>query len=596
MASNIVVPVVSIIVLGIAAQWIAWRFHIPSILLLLLFGFMAGPVTGILDPDALLGDLLFPIVSLAVALILFEGGLTLNISDLKETRHVVRNLVTVGAFVAWLLSAAAAFFILEFTLPIALLFGAILVVTGPTVIIPLLRHIRATGKISSIVKWEGIVNDPIGAVLAVLVFEVIISSGVQESTTTVMVSLLQTVVVSVVFGGVIAKLMVYLLERYWIPDFLQNAVIFMVVIASFTASNLMQKESGLFTVTVMGIIMANQKRVSVKHILEFKENLGILLLSSLFIILAARVNLEDLSVLGWNSVLFLAALMLIVRPASVFLSTIASGLSWREKLFLVGMAPRGIVAAAVTAIFALELAESTGLEQARLMVPEMFFIIICTVTFYGLSAPMLGRWLGLAQPDPQGVLLAGAHAWARTIAAALQDQGIEVLLVDNNRENLNQARRQGLPVFYASILSEFILDEIETGDKGRLLALTQNDEVNSLAALHFMDTFGRANVYQVAPKEASSNRKESVSRPLRGRILFSREMNYMNITSWFEARAELKTVKLTDNEEIDTRLRQEATDSLPLFLLTKNGGLEIFAVDTELIPRPGDTVISLVKN
>jgi len=594
LSEYIMVTVAGVIALGIMAQWIAWRLRIPSILLLLIFGFIAGPITGLFKPDELLGDLLFPLVSLSVALILFEGGLSLRISDLQAIGHVVRNLVTIGVAVAWALSASAAIFILNFEFPIALLFGAILVVTGPTVIMPLLRHIRAVGRISAIVKWEGIVNDPIGAVLAVLVFEAIVASGVQESTTTVMISLAKTVIVAAVFGGLVAWGLVQLLKRYWIPDYLQASVILMAVIVAFTVSNVAQKESGLFTVTIMGIILANQKAISVKHIVEFKENLGILLLSSLFIILAARLKPADLSHLGWSSLLFLAVLILIIRPASVLLSTLKSGLAWREKLFLIWMAPRGIVAAAVTAIFAFGLAEEAGYHQAELMVPEMFLIIVGTVTIYGLSAAPLGRWLGIAQPNPQGVLMAGAHRWARAIASALKAEGFEVLLVDTNRENLTQARFEGLPAFYASILSEYILDEIEVGGLGKLFALTSNDEVNSLASLHFIEVFGREKVYQLAPKESSSSRKETVSMPLRGRLLFTPEMTYRELTRRFETGSVVRTTKLTDQFDYKAFLTLHGAKIVPLLLIDETGNLRVFTVDQELFPRPGETLISLV--
>ena len=596
MTEHIILTISGIVVLGIAAQWVAWRLRIPSILLLLITGFIAGPITGFFDPDAFLGEALFPLVSLSVALILFEGGLSLKISDLQVSGHVVRNLVTIGASVAWILSATAAFFILEYDFPIALLFGAILVVTGPTVIMPLLRHIRAVGRISAITKWEGIVNDPIGAVLAVLVFEAIVASGVQESTITVIISLVQTIIIAAIFGALVAWALVQLLKRYWIPDYLQNSVILVIVIAAFTASNVLQKESGLFTVTVMGIILANQPALSVKHIVEFKENLGILLLSNLFIILAARLRLEDLSHIGWRSVLFLAALMFIVRPASVLLSTIKSGLNKREKFFLIWMAPRGIVAAAVTAIFALELAEEAGYHQAELMVPEMFFIIVGTVTIYGLSAAPLGRWLGVAQPNPQGVLMVGAHGWARAIASTLKEEGFDVLLVDTNRENLQQARLETLSTSYASILSEYILDEIEVGGLGRLFALTSNDEVNSLASLHFIEVFGREEVYQLTPEELSSNHKEAVSMPLRGRLLFSSALTHHELTHRFESGSTIKATKLTAQFDYQAFLNhQDNNKAVPLLLIDELRNLKVFTASQELLPRPGDTLISLVE-
>jgi NhaP-type Na+/H+ or K+/H+ antiporter len=380
LAEELLLGIGIIIVLGITAQWLAWRFRLPSILLLLLFGFLAGPVTHLLDPEELLGELLFPFVSVSVAIILFEGGLSLRRSEIKTTGHVIRNLVTVGAAVTWVIAAGGALLILGFDLPLALLFGAILVVTGPTVIIPLLKHVRPAAQISSIAKWEGIVNDPIGAILAVLVFEAIVAIGIQQAALTVAFSLLETLLIGVTLGTAGAFGLAQLIKRYWIPDYLQNGVTLMVVIAAFVVSNMIQKESGLLTVTLLGIILTNQKGVNIKPIIEFKENLGVLLLSALFIILAASLNLEALAQIGIRSIAFLLVLIFLARPAAVILSTVNSGLSWNEKIFLAWMAPRGIVAAAVTSVFAFELVEEAGYQEAELMVAEIFLVIVGTVT------------------------------------------------------------------------------------------------------------------------------------------------------------------------------------------------------------------------
>jgi NhaP-type Na+/H+ or K+/H+ antiporter len=251
LSEYILLGIASILTFGMIAQWLAWYLRLPSILLLLIFGFIAGPITGLLKPDELMGEALFPLVSSAVALILFEGGLSLKISELRSTGHVVRNLISIGVLLTWVMCVGAALWILGLPLSLALLFGAILVVTGPTVIIPLLRHIRATSQISSIIKWEGIVNDPIGAVLAVLVFEAILVTGFQSTAISVMSGLITTLLIGLVGGGVGAILLIFLLQRYWIPDYLQNGIILMTVLVTFVGSNLVQAESGLLTVTLM---------------------------------------------------------------------------------------------------------------------------------------------------------------------------------------------------------------------------------------------------------------------------------------------------------------------------------------------------------
>lgn len=593
MNEHLLIGIAGIVVLGISAQWIAWKLGLPSILLLLIFGFIAGPVTEFLNPDELLGEVLFSLVSVAVALILFEGGLSLKISELKQTVHVVRNLVTIGSLITWTVSAIGAFYILHFELPLAILFGAILVVTGPTVIIPLLRHVKATGKISSIVKWEGIVNDPIGAILAVLVLEAIIIGGFGQTIFTLITSILTILLIGALLGGLGALIVILFLKKFWVPGFLQSSVTLMIVVGIFSLSNVIHSESGLLAVTLMGVIMANQKKTNIKHIIQFKENLGILLLSSLFIILAARLKLETLSSLDWNSVWYLLLLIFIARPLSVFFSTIRSGLNWKEKLFIGWMAPRGIVAAAITAVFALELAEKSDFVSASLMVPEMFFIIVGTVTIYGLCAAPLGKLLGLAESNPQGVLIAGSHLWAREIAQVLKNEEFNVLMVDTNRQNIAESRLLGIPTVYGSILSDYITDEFDLGKYGNLLALTPNDEVNSLATIHFNEQFGQQGVYQLVPRKKESNKKDSVSKPLRGRLLFNEDANYDELERRFFKGYKIKKTKITDEFDYDDY--QSLYDVVPLFIIDEDKDLNIITIDEEVSPSDGETLISLVK-
>jgi NhaP-type Na+/H+ or K+/H+ antiporter len=357
LTEEILISLVSILVLGIGAQWIAWRINLPSILLLLIFGFIAGPVTGLIDPDILLGDLLLPVVSVSVAVILFEGGLSLRVSELPEIGGVIRNLMSIGLIVTWFISAAAAHFVLNLDIVLAVLFGAIIVVTGPTVIVPLLRYVQPTGQVGPVLRWEGILIDPVGAMLAVLVFEAIIFGEFKNVWTLFVSGIFKTIVIGGAAGACGAGVMVYLMKKHWIPDFLQSSVTLMTVATFFALSNLLETDSGLLSVTIMGIVLANQNRVTVKHIAEFKENLRVLLISSLFILLAARMNLDALDYININTFLFLCVLIFVARPLAVYLSTIASNFNWREKLFLSWFAPRGIVAAAVSSIFALRLSE-----------------------------------------------------------------------------------------------------------------------------------------------------------------------------------------------------------------------------------------------
>jgi NhaP-type Na+/H+ or K+/H+ antiporter len=594
MSENFLIGLSAIIVLGIVAQWIAWRIQIPSILVLLITGFLAGPVTGFIDPGKLLGDSLFPIVSISVAIILFEGGLSLHFPKLKGVENVVRQLVSTGVIVTWITAAAAAYLLLDLTLSLSILLGAILVVTGPTVVIPLLQHLRVVNRIGSVARWEGIINDPIGASLAVLVFEVIQTSAGESVTTVILSGFIKTTFLGIGLGFVGAVIMVLLMKRYWIPDYLQSPFALMMAVFVFAASNYFQHESGLLAVTMMGIFLANQKYVTIQHIAEFKENLRVLLISGLFILLAARLQISSLSYINLNSFIFLAVLIFVARPLAVWLSTIRSQLNWKERVFLFWMAPRGIVAAAVSSVFALALLEGNH-QQAVVLVPLTFLVIIGTVTFYGLTAAPVARWLGLAKSNPQGVIFVGAHDWARAMARELQDTGIQVLLADSNYQNISSARIEGLPTYYGNILSESAIDEIDTSGLGRLIALTANDEVNSLAALHFMEIFERAEVYHLPENTKRGGSKSEVSRILKGRTLFGNDINYDTLSNLFSDGAELKSTPLSEEFDYQDFRKHYKNSYIPLFLVDEDGNLTVIATDNTPTPEPGQTLISLTK-
>ncbi|MCJ7763807.1 MAG: cation:proton antiporter, partial [Dehalococcoidales bacterium] len=569
MDDNVLLGLACIIVLGITASWLAWRLRLPSILLLLIFGFIAGPGTGFLNPDGLFGDLLLPIISLSVAIILFEGGLNLRFAELKETGGVVLKLITIGVLATWLIGSAAAYFILDLDLELAILLGAILVVTGPTVILPLLRHLRPAGQVGAVLKWEGIVIDPVGAMLAVLVFQAIVAGGGQEAASAIALSLVKTLLFGGAIGVLGAVILVQLLKRYWIPDFLHSVVSLALVIAAFTASNYLQTDSGLLSVTVMGIALANQKSVNVRHIIEFKENLRVLLISGLFILLTAQLQISELEKIGIGSIALLAILMLVARPASVALSSLGSKLKLKERLFISWLAPRGIIAAAVASVFALRLTEA-GYTQAELLVPLTFVVIAGTVTVYGLSAAPLARWLKVAEPDPQGVLIVGGHSWARAIATTLHKEGFKVLIVDTNWANISAARMTGVSTFYGNILSQYTLDEIELGGVGRLMALTSDNEYNSLATLQLANDLGRSAVYQL-PAAGEEQEKRAVSQHLRGRLLFAPDATYSYLAEQFASGATIRTTELTEEFDYDAFKKYYGESALPLFLIDQSG-------------------------
>jgi NhaP-type Na+/H+ or K+/H+ antiporter len=586
------VGIALILVLGIGAQWLAWRLRLPSILLLLLTGFLAGPVTHLVNPDALLGELLLPLVSLSVALILFEGGMSLRIADLQQSGHVVRNLVSIGAIATGVIAAVSARYVLGLNWPLASLLGAFLLVTGPTVIGPLLRFVKPTGAVGPILRWEGIVIDPIGAMIAVLVFEAIHVTGEHHTATILAFQAVKTIGIGSAAGVLAASALMLMLARFWIPDHLQNPVALAVVMAAFVVSNYVQPESGLFSVTVMGVFLANQKKARVHHIAEFKETLSLLLISSLFITLGARLQLPNLMRAAPRGLVFLAILILIARPIAVAISTVRSGLTWREKAFLAAMAPRGIVAAAVASVFSLRLRQA-GVPGSELLVPYTFVVIIGTVIVYGLTSGPIGRALGLASRSASGCLIVGAHALAREIGGALRDAGLQILLVDTNRAEIQKARLAGMPTHYGSILATDVQENIELSGIGRLLAMTPSDEVNSLATLHFMRVFGRSEAYQLATSKPK--RTGAVADELRGRPLFGADRTLNELTDFLEAGAVVKKTLLS--AEFDAAAFERVhPDAVPLFLIGLTGELTVYTGDLVSAAKPGMTIISLASS
>lgn len=591
MPESVLFGIALVIVLGVSAQWTAWRLGLPSILMLLVFGLLAGPLTGVLDPDRLFGSFLFPVASLFVGLILYEGGLSLRLSELRGVGAVVRNLVTIGVLVTWALAALAAKYLLYLDTGLALLLGAVLTVTGPTVIGPLLRHIRPSGPVGPILKWEGIVIDPIGALLAVLVFEALVGGGHIDPGSHIVLAIVRTVLIGGGLGVAAGWLLAFLLARYWVPDVLQNAVSIMLVIAIYTAANMAQDEAGLLAVTIMGIVLANQKWADVGEIVEFKENLRVLLISFLFIVLAARLNLRDLLVVGLPELAFVAVLVLVVRPASVLVSTVTGGLSRRDRMFLAWMAPRGIVAAAVASLFAIRL-ESLGYASASLLASATFVAIIGTVAVYGLSSPWLARRLGVAEPNPQGLLIVGAHTWARSLAELLQRRGITVRMVDTNWDNVVAARLAGLDAIHGSALAEHTLEQLDLGGLGRLLALTSNDWVNALVVQHFAPVFGRSACYQLAPA-GPDEKTDEAHRHLFGRWLFDRSLTMWAIGSRLHEGFSFKATGLTPAFDY-ARFRARYGEQAAVLFVQRGSQLEIITADKTVEPEPGDTIIALV--
>lgn len=592
--------IAGVLLLGMVAQWLAWRLRVPSILLLLAFGFLAGrvvPFNAVLNQDVL-----FSLVSLAVATILLEGGLSLNFREIRQTHGAVIRLCTLGVAVTWMLATAAAVYFMDLDLRLAALLGAVLVVTGPTVIGPLLRHIKPARNMGAVIRWEGIVVDPIGAMLAVVVFQIILVTSRADAVSVISELIGKTVLVGVLGGFLLGKGLEQLFKRHLVPDYLHSPVLLAVGLMAFAASNLVLPEVGLLTVTVLGITLANQRSVSLTHIFEFKKNLSVLLISCLFIVLAARIEPAAVWSLGLGSLLFLGALIVVVRPASVVLATVGSGLTWRQRAFLSLLAPRGIVAAAVTSVFALEILEAVNRHElpaalagdAVKLVPLTFVVIVGTVSLYGVIAAPVARWLGLAARNPQGVLFVGAQPWVIEIAKLLREAGVDVMLIDRSAANVGRARMAGLPANAADALSRYVSEDLELFGLGKLLAVTPNFEVNTLACDEFRHQFGLANVYQLRSGENATTRTDRSHR-MKGRPLFGEGFNSEAIDAMIERGARAKRTHITDKFTFAEFKAKYGEDVLPMFVLDATGQLSVL-IQQSPEPGPGQVIIGLIRD
>jgi len=473
------------------------------------------------------------------------------------------------------------------------LLAAILVVTGPTVIGPLLTHIRPQGKAGPVLRWEGIVIDPIGALLAVLIFEAIHVGAFQDAAGATIAALVKTVVVGGGLGASAAVLLAWLLRHYLIPDSLQNPVSVLLVVLVFVTAGQVQEESGLLAATVMGIVLANQRGADVRHIIEFKENLRVLLISALFVTLGARMSPDDFRYINWRSILFVAALIVIVRPVSVWIATIGMGLDRRDRVFLACVAPRGIVAASVASVFAISL-EEAGVEQAGTLVPYTFAVILGTVAFYGLAAGPIARRLGLSRSNPQGILFVGAPSWARDVAAALSRRGFKVLLADTNYENIRAARLAGLHAVYGNPLLEETIEMLELSGIGRVMALTPNDEVNALVCQRFLRLFDRANVYRlISGREVKPDRAAQSDMP--GRRLFTKEATYATLASRLGTGWVVKVTSLSTEFSYEDFRMLYGPRAIVLFVIGEDGRLGVMTDQKSAEPQPGQSVVAVVN-
>ena len=593
MNEHALITLAMILVAGIACQWLSWRVRLPAIIFLLLCGVLAGPILQLLNPDQLFGELLFPIISLSVAVILFEGSLTLKFSDIPGLEKVIRNLITLGTLISWGITALATRFLLDFSWEISLLFGSIMVVTGPTVIMPMIRTVRPKESIANILQWEGILIYPIGAILAVLTYEIIIAGGMEGGLTSGLLVFAKIVLIGLGLGVCSALLFSWLVRGHRVPQYLHNVIALALVCGSFAVSNILEAESGLLTVTVMGLWLANVKDIDLEDLLDFKESLSLLLISALFIILAARLDLDSFFALGWPALGVFAAIQFLARPLSIQLSAIGSKLSMAERHLLSWIAPRGIVAAAITALFAIKL-ENIGYLNAPQLVPLTFMVIIGTVLLQSTTAGPIARYLDVAEPEPKGFLIIGANLVARKLAQALEEQGFRSVLTDQNWSAVSEAKLLGLQAYWGSPVSEHAERHLNLIGIGHLMAMTSNQELNALATHYYRLDFEANRIFVIRPqiqgKETNGDKSDF---KYAGNFLFDENTTFQRLEKLLLQGAEIKATQLTEEFGFADYRKMNQGQRIPLFAIDDKKQIHIFSSGNNFTPQEDWTLLAL---
>ena len=580
------IELASVIIFGILAQWFAWRFKIPAILPLLLIGLLLGPVSTLFTEDGskwlepiwngtkglFPGHSLFYFVSLSISIILFEGGLTLKLNEVKNVSSVITKLITIGSLVTFIGAAIAVFFIFNLSWEISFLFSALIIVTGPTVITPILRNIPMKRDISAILKWEGILIDPIGALVAVLVFEFISVEEGHAFTKTALIEFGKIVFFGATFGFTFAHAMVYFIKKKLIPHYLLNAFALAMVLGVFVLSDTFAHESGLLAVVVMGMVIGNIGLPNLKDLLYFKETLSVLLISILFILLSANINIADLlAIYQWNTLWLFLVIVFLIRPIGVFLSTMNSSLKTKEKLFISWVGPRGIVAAGIASLFGLKLV-NLGIDYAELITPLVFMIVLGTVLLNATTARFVAKLLGIFLKKSNGVLIIGAGAFSRIIAQYLKENNRHVVLVDANYDYIQKAKALGIEAIQEDVFSDELENNIELTDIGYLMALTPNAKVNSHCISKYREQFGEHGSFRlISPEE----RYDKTLNPKEG--LFSHTDDFVKLADIVRKNPQIHEIEIKSEDHYKKLIEKAAKNEniVTLFIKLKNGDLKI---------------------
>ena len=594
MRYDIFIGIASTFGAGMLAQWVAWRFRLPAIVLLFTIGLLFGPGLGIVHPSETMGWVFRPLVSLLVAIVVFEGGMALDIRQLREAGEGVARLTMLALPINWVLGSLAAHYVAHLEWGTSMLFGAIIVVTGPTVVLPLLRSAKLQPRVAAFLRWEAIVNDPLGAILAAVVLQLMLlhvdlHTGVFFTHT--LPDLLAAATESISAGILPAYLIRYLFTRDMMPEILKTPVLISMALLIFTACNLEMEGAGLVAVTIFGMALTNLHIPGVAELRRIKESMVVLVVSVLFILLTADLHRDVLKHLSIPILMLTLVVLFVVRPVGIFFSTLGTSMPWKERLFVGWIAPRGIVAAAVAGAAGIRLKE-TGYQSADLIMPAVFAVIAVTMILHGFSLRPIARALKLTLSNDPAIAILGASKWSIDLAACLHRENIPVLLVDNRSSALMAAAQLDIPVLRTELLSQHGQEALEERPADYLIATTGDGIYNGMICGHLAPAMGRERVFQISPGVARLDFYHGLSRDSRGKVLGEPAWNYTLFDTLFEQG--WRFVSRAANEANAAGFG--ADDNRLDILVSRRSAILIRSAEdpTVITPMPGDLMISMV--
>lgn len=589
------ISIVAILALGIFSQWLAWKIQWPSIFIMSIAGLLIGPIFGWVNPEVALDELYSPLISLAVAIILFEGSSNLDFREIKDISKSVFRVVTLGAFLAWILGSFTAHYIAGLTWEVSFIIGGLFVVTGPTVIIPLLRNAKLKARTAAVLKWEGIIVDPAGPLLALFAYEVIKVLTNEHLSMNYLLNFFGGAALAVLLGLAMGLLISVMANKGQFPEYLKSPVILAFVLLCFTMAEVIMHETGMLAVTVMGLVLGRTKRYvsSIGNVGHFVENVSVMLTSTVFILLTASLGRETIAQIFTLPIIgFVLVMLFIVRPLSIWISTIGTELVWREKLLIGWIAPRGIVALTVAGYFAATLAED-GYEEATLLTALTFALVFITVTAHGFTLGPLAKKLNLASNEPPGVLVVGASSFSIALASQLKEMNIPVLIVDPSQGRLRPAIEAGIDTFTGQMLSERSRFSIDLAPYDTILSMTGDPSYNALITQSFAPEFGFNNTFSLTAVSDYTMSKSELPVSLRAHLLFEDGATFPELNRKINTDYEIGLYEW-EGTETDLAFKEIIPEtSTALFVKKKNETLVFATLQKKISLDAGDQLVVL---